>query len=380
MTMKTTDSIHFPTTYQESRQEFREHLEVIKAAWPSAILDRRLVSKEEDLSIDCISTDAVKIKERLMILSTGLHGVEGFVGAAMAKLFVQEYLPRLDPNTTGLLLIHAINPWGMQHQRRVNSQNVDLNRNFMADEADFTRDFNPAYRAFNSSLNPQRPIYPLWLEGPGFIIRVLVNLARAGVKDLRGAILLGQQSHPHGLYFSGREYQVETRMVMDLIRQGFSDYRTVLCIDMHTGYGPRYQMSLVNSPAEPRRPPELEGAFHYPRILQADPDQFYSMQGDMIDWAYRLGMTAFPAVRFYGTAFEFGTIGEGIPDEIKSLRVMIFENQFHWHAAHWERTGIRVKKDLMEMYLPSEDKWREKALQDCRQALDGVLAAEGFLP
>jgi hypothetical protein len=32
-----------------------------------------------------------------------------------------------------------------------------------------------------------------------------------------------------------------------------------------------------------------------------------------------------------------------------------------------------------ELFFPSEEKWREKALSDCRQAFEGIFAAHGLV-
>ena len=373
-------SITFPTTYQESVRQFQELLPLLRRRWSSVILHAKRVSESEELEIQWIQADAEDSPQRLLILSTGLHGVEGFVGAALRELFISEYLDQLDSATTGLLLVNNLNPWGMKHLRRVNGNNVDLNRNFMENAGEFQTNFNGDYRLFDKTLNPTRPLRSTWIETAGLLLSVLLNILRFGIKGLRGAVLLGQGSNPQGLYFAGREYQAETLVVQDLIQEALGKYPAVTQIDLHTGYGPRYQMSIVNSPNEDRDQRELQEAFQYPLIVKADPEQFYSMKGDMIDWTYRYQKTAAPEVDYYGAAFEFGVYGDGIPNEIRSLRTMIFENQVHWWGAAHERLEAKIKQDILEMYFPPEGDWREKALADCRQGLQGVLRDRGFIP
>lgn len=378
--MNTAASIPFPTSYEESRDLFQDQLPDIQRLWPQARLEQRTISRDEDLSVYWITAEAASSPLRKLVITTGLHGVEGYVGSAMRTQFIQEFLERLDPGTTGILLVHAINPWGMKHYRRVNQANVDLNRNFLETGEDFKEDFNPDYQTFDTALNPRRPLLPFWMETPGMIAKVVYNLLRFGITGLRGAVLLGQNRNPRGLYFSGREYQPECLLLMELFKEAFSAYPAALHIDLHTGYGPRDQMSIVNSPAEERKPQELARLFRYPLIVQANPEQFYSMKGDMVDWVYRYQRSAYPDTRFYGAAFEFGVYGDGIPMEVKSLRTMIFENQAYWQGAYAKATAARIKQDLLEMYHPPEESWRAKALADCRQALEGVLTAEGFIP
>jgi len=377
--MNNNKSIHFPTSYQESRTYFRDQLKKVKKIWPTAELDTHFISEPEDLSIDWITADPIKKKEKLVLITTGLHGVEGFVGAAMLDLFLKEFISLLDSEVTGVQFVHVINPWGMANSRRVNQNNVDLNRNFTDRQENFLEDFNPDYKKLNSILNPDQPLKEFWIEDLVFIKNVIASLSREGIQGLRGAVMLGQPDYPAGLYFSGKEFQPETLLIKEMITLGFSSYDEILHFDMHTGYGPRDQMTLVNSPAEERKPDQLTEDFKYPLILSSDPDQFYSMHGDMIDWSYRMKRSEFPYVKHYGTAFEFGTYGDGILKEIKSLRTMIYENQAVYHGALSERLLSRTREEILEMYFPESNHWREKAILDCRQAFSGVLTAEGYL-
>jgi len=85
----------------------------------------------EELSIDTawLGTDA---PQRLLVVSSGTHGVEGPAGTAAQLQFLEEDWPacRL-PEDAAVLLLHANNPFGYAWRRRTNEDNVDLNRNFL---------------------------------------------------------------------------------------------------------------------------------------------------------------------------------------------------------------------------------------------------------
>ncbi len=67
----------------------------------------------------------------MLALCSATHGVEGFAGSALQTGLLADGIgARLDPDT-GLVLIHAINPYGFAHLRHANEDNVDLNRNFI---------------------------------------------------------------------------------------------------------------------------------------------------------------------------------------------------------------------------------------------------------
>ena len=372
-------SRQFPASYQRSRKAFLEDLKRVQIRWPGARLESRTVPAEGGLAIEWIAADPAGSPWRALVVVCGVHGVESFVGSRMRGLLVDEFLDRLDPETTALTLVHTANPWGMVHGRRVTRNNVDLNRNFALERDDFQSEINPEYRLFDHFLNPDRPLWPLWLEIPEVVVSVLATLLRAGVKRFRNAVLQGQRVNPQGLYFTGKGYEPETRIVMDLVKEIFSKVEDVLLLDMHTGYGPKYQMSIVNSPQEGRTSAQLREDFHYPLVQKADPEQFYSMQGDMVDWLYKYRKLTGLEGKFYGGTFEFGTIGDTIPHEFISLWNGIFENQVYWKGAVSEPIRTKAQENFREMYVPSEEKWRQKALADCRDGLHGVLKAEGYI-
>jgi len=166
---------------------------------------------------------------------------------------------------------------------------------------------------------------------------------------------------------------------MSLLRRHLWQYNHLVLLDMHTGCGPRDQMTLVNSCLERRDSVELERRCGYSPALKRDGSEFCFMQGDMLDWLYRLTDDEFAGKRLYGVGFEFGTFGESLLASALSLRAMVFENQLFWHGAAKIRLRRRIERDFEALYLPANERWRSKAVSDARRALRGVLGAEGFL-
>jgi len=368
----------FPSSYEGSRARFREQLDRVRRLWPDARLLNHPVGGDESLTIDWIEADALASQNRLLVFTTGEHGIEGYVGSAMLQVFMDEYLAQLDPHSTGLLLVHAINPWGMQHRRRTNAANVDLNRTFLSQAEAFDPSFNPEYARLTPLLLPQGPIRNLSLSSLAFAIKLAWSLIALRPQTLRKATLLGQYRFPKGVYYGGTTWQEETRTLMELYRTHIGLYYHVVHLDMHAGYGPRYQMSLVNSWMEPRDSRQLEREFAYPLVVKSNPTEFYSIQGDMIDFVYALTKTEFPGKRLYATSFEFGTLGDSTLAVLRSLRAKILENQLCWYGTANPDIRRRVERDFGELYFPTEARWRYKAVADARLAFEGILRAEGF--
>jgi hypothetical protein len=369
---------YYTDTYEKSRSDFRSFLGEIKKKWPAAELYKFPVEAgSDDLTIDLIKALPVKEMKRLLFLSTGLHGIEGYVGSAVLKLFIKEYMPQLNPDLTGLYLVHAINPWGMKHRRRVNENNVDLNRNFIYEKNSMFKDANTTYEQAHDLLNPQQPLSSA--ASPLYYLKLFNLILRMGPANFREAVLYGQYRFPQGLYYGGKGFERSTEVLSSLFQEAAASAEQFLLIDMHTGYGPRYQMTIVNSIHEKRTSTDLQDAFDYPQVAKADPNEFYQMQGDMIDYLYQFMNGQFPGKFFYATSFEFGTLGSSFAAVIKSLKAMINENRVSHHGAASEKVAEKARYDFCELFFPAEKRWREKALLDARQAFTGILKAEKFI-
>lgn len=370
---------YFPSSYTASRTRFRQSLEAVRLRWPDARLERFTIDPDLDLSIDWISTGNNAGGRQVLIFTTGEHGIEGYTGSAILQLFQNEFLGMLDPRQTSLLLVHSINPWGMHTWRRVNRNNVDLNRNFLAGAPAFDPAWNPDYRRMNDLLNPSGRIHHPLPAGLVFATKLLAAQAQYGVHRFKDGVLKGQYHTHQGIYYGGNELQSETRMMMELFEHHTQGRQQVLHLDMHTGYGPRYQMSLVNSALEDRPSPEFVRRFGYPLVVKANASEFYTIQGDMVDWIYQHLRQQSPASRVFATAFEFGTFGDSVPAALRSLRATIDENRLHHHGAASDAVRRQVLAEFRELFFPSEARWREKALSDARQALRGILKAEEYI-
>jgi hypothetical protein len=363
----------FPSTYEDSRARFLQSLNPIRQKWNSNQLEAQPLKDHPDLSIDWLWAHAHK-KETLVIISTAEHGIEGYVGAAMLKIFIEEFAPRLNPENTGLLLIHGLNPWGMKHHRKVNEHNVDLNRNFVFD-GNFDSAINPEYHRVAYLINPRRRIQSFGGENLRYLAGALNLIRTMGMKTATKVATLGQYHTPNGFFYGGASHQAGTAIAMELYRRALEEYQSVIQIDMHTGYGPRYQMSIIMSPLDPLSSDETSQKFNYPLVLKINAEEFYEISGDMAAYYYKLRDRDFPVRQLFACGFEFGTFGDSIPARIRSLRAMVFENQLHWYGARNEKAAERVRREFDEFYFPSETKWREKALADGRQAFDGMLKA-----
>ncbi len=190
----------FPQSYEDSRARFIRDVELLRPKWADTRLESYPLKNHPSLSIDYVWRAAQK--ENLIIITTAEHGIEGYVGSAMLKLFMDEFTPRHNPENTGLLLVHTIKQMGMQHWRKTNENSVDLNpRNFVYGK--FDSEINPDFKTLEYLFTPQRPARSFFMESLSFWGRVIRALITPGISRVSTAALLGQHHTPKGFYYGG---------------------------------------------------------------------------------------------------------------------------------------------------------------------------------
>lgn len=369
----------FPKSYTEARVWFRGQLGSIQAYWPEATLFTHKLEEHPDLSLDWIDTSPSKPSDRLFILSTGLHGIEGYPGTAFLHHFVTQYLHLIDPLDVDLLLVHSVNPWGMQHRRRPNANNIDLNRNFRFGNTDQSTIDNPGYPKLQALLNPVQRLRRINVERLRFLLKLLASAARYGVKQIKEATLLGQTSDPQGLYFGGYQLQEETTVLWNLVTEKIKVNQQVIHIDIHTGYGASRRLYLVNSIHEITSPDVWSERFKFSDVLRTDPGDFYAIKGDMIDAFYAWNKIHGIRQNYFGTAFEFGTLGEHLPAIIRSLRAVVFENRLFHYGTNSPHVQEVVEREFVELFMPASTDWWDAVVRSSDQALHGIFSYFGLL-
>lgn len=367
-----------PQSYSASRDRFRSSRDRIVLRWPASRIETHVISADkDDLSIDILHAPATERAQHLLLVTTGEHGIEGFVGSAIMELVIREILPTLDPTTTSLCLVHAINPWGMNHGERTNAANVDLNRNFVT-SWDPPPQANNGYRCLRPIFQPQGPM-PSVRWNRLLVASQVIRLAVTGKSGmLRQALLAGQYDEPEGLYYGGAGWQPETQVMRRLYDSCLNAVPHLVHIDLHTGYGPRDSMSVVNSSLDPVPSREWAQRIHYPNVVAATSEEFYHIDGDMIDYMYRMHETSAPTGAMYATCFEFGCLGDSLLAQIDSLWRTVAANRLRQHGAVSEGVATEVRTLWRESFCPSEPSWQEQAHADALRAFRGILHDQGL--
>ena len=367
------EGYHYADSFYNSYEEIRVHLQELTAELGVEISSYP-IDAEDDLYIDSFYLPSNGEKTNLIVLTTGVHGMEGYIGATMLDVFFEEVYPTLDKEDTGVLVVANVNPYGMKYLRRYNENNVDLNRNFILDWDSFDLASNKEYPKVDKFLGPTGKIgNALWHE-VGFYLSLGKTAITDGADTISDALLTGQYEYPQGVYYGGNGDEASTVFLKDVFSLCLdSDYENIVHIDLHSGYGPRYNMVIFNSIYETMNEAESQKAFGYDYVIAYDSESFYATTGDTTDFFYRLAEQKQAEADLYSTCFEFGTIGDAFFDTILSLKYTVDENRNHWYPTNNKISAQVVHENYMELYYPTETAWREKTVEDFKTATFGVL-------
>ena len=335
------------------------------------------VNADDELYIDNIYLPAEKKNENLVVLTTGVHGMEGYIGSVMLDVFFDEIYPTLDTDNTGILVVANVNPYGMKYMRRYNENNVDLNRNFILDWEGFDLSSNKDYPEVKNFLQPEGKIGNAFWHEVGFYLSLAKEALTKGADKVSDALLTGQYEYAKGVYYGGNGDEKSTAYLKGVFADCLDgDYENIVHIDIHSGYGPRYNMVIFNSVYETMTEAETKEAFGYDYVISYDSESFYATTGDTTDFFYRLAESKDTDKELFSTCFEFGTIGDSFMDSILSLKYTVDENRQHWYPTENETTKEVIKENYNELFYPTEKEWREKTVEDFIIAAEGVLKAK----
>ena len=366
----------YSSSFYATYDEIRTHLQELTADLGVEISSHP-IDEADGLYIDSFYLPAAEDQTNLIVLTTGVHGMEGYIGAAMLDVFFNEIYSTLDTADTGVLVVANVNPYGMKYYRRYNENNVDLNRNFILDWETFDLASNKEYPKVDTFLGPAGKIgNGLWHE-VGFYLSLGKTAITDGADTISDALLTGQYEYPQGVYYGGNGDEASTAYLKDVFSRCLdSDYENIIHIDLHSGYGPRYNMVIFNSVYETMNEAQSREAFGYDHIIAYDSESFYATTGDTTDFFYRLAEKKQADAELYSTCFEFGTIGDEFFDTILSLKYTIDENRNHWYPTDNATTAEIIRQNYLELYYPTETAWREKTAEDFKTAALGVLTAK----
>ena len=338
----------FSESYRVARERFRGAARAAAAA----LRHHPVAGQGPDgceLAID-VAWVGARNPRRAVVVSSGLHGVEGFFGSAVQLAWlhrVREGAASI-PGGTLVVLLHALNPFGFAWRRRTNEDNVDLNRNFL-DEGESYAGTPEHYGRVHRLLNPPTP--PSRLDP--FRLQAVWAVRRHGLPALQNAVATGQYEHPLALFFGGREAAASTRLVRERFWDWTRNAEKVVHLDVHTGLGAYADYRLLIEPPHVSDLDWYRSRFDPVRVAPVGDDTPYAARGVMGAWLARHAGSR--GYRF--ACLEFGTYGP-----VRVLAALRAENRAQHHSTPGAPAYRRAKRELVECFCPASGLWRRKAM------------------
>jgi predicted deacylase len=320
----------------------------------------------QQLTVDVVAVGAARPRRALTVLS-GVHGVEGFVTSQLQV----ELIDRLDaaalPDDVVVLVVHAVNPWGMAWGRRQNEANVDLNRNWRRSDSEPVH--NDPYDRLHPIACPDTPTAP---STDDLLVQALALVEAHGLAWVRDAITLGQYRHPDGLHYGGEHTEESNRILEQVVASYLGGVERSLALDLHTGHGARGEVTFLSDrPEGSAQDRFLRQRFGADRVLATveNPDASTGAEHGQIAAGFA---DLLPGAEHLASAVEFGTV-----DDEEQLAATYLEMWLHRNVPVDERTPEHdaIRWRYRGCFTLEDPAWEQACLRHGADLLDAAVAA-----
>ena len=359
---------HFSESYAEARTRFIEAAARTVTPLESFENPVGLGPAGEKLTTDVAlfgPADATK----LLVIVSGTHGVEGFAGSGAQVTMMESLRFSALPARTAVLLIHAINPYGFAWLRRVNEDNVDLNRNSI--------DFANRPASSDDFLRLAPHLVPrTWAELAPAELAIKAFIDTHGFRRFQEVVTGGQYTHASALFYGGDGPVWSTRTFREIVSRYGQGKERIALIDFHTGLGPMGYGEPIytgSSDVEAERARDWYG----PDVtaIYAGNSSSVIVNGPMINAVASFFDGAADAPEITTLALEFGTL----PEELV-LDVLRAEAWMHAHGDINFDTpvGRAIKRRFRDAFYVDTDVWKraivERAVEMTGNAIAGLAS------
>ncbi|MCU1371953.1 MAG: hypothetical protein JWO77_3147 [Ilumatobacteraceae bacterium] len=353
------DGVSLPRSYREAREDFL--LAATTAAARLRSVEHPLKGLEgEDLFVDVAEVGPEDATEVVLVVS-GTHGVEGYLGSALQRAHL-ESLAGVAADGPAIVFIHALNPYGFSWVRRVNEDNVDLNRNFIdwAEPAPANRE----YGELAATLVPGD-----WSAETQerTLIEMAAKLEEVGIDRLQQIVSGGQYDHPAGVFYGGTEPVWSNRWLQAFLGERLAFVRRAAIIDLHTGLGPWGHGELISS-EPPDSAAHARQADWWGDVTSLHDGSSVSalLSGDWLAAAPELA----PATEITGIAIEYGTV-----DSITVLQSLRADAVLHANGDPTSPEAEAVRTQVRAAFLDDDPSWLATCTPRYRGVAEAALAA-----
>lgn len=353
---------HFAQSYVEARDKFLAAAAACgaRALWHVHPSERG--AQGEELSVDMAQIGDERAPG-LLLLTSGTHGVEGFCGSGcqVALLRDEAFRAAVERSGASVLMLHALNPYGFSHLRRVNEDNADLNRNFV----DFASPLpsNPAYAEIHRWLLPAA-----WPPPPASEAKLGAWIKAHGDKAFQAAVSGGQYAFPDGMFYGGSGMSWSNACLHAALRAQVRSRQRLGWIDFHTGLGPRGHGEKIYSGRD-----EAIDIGRARAWWGGEVTSFFDGSSASARVSGVISAAAYiecPRTEMTAIALEYGTYP--LEQTLQALRAE------HWLHNHPEAPpGLRqeIKRAIRDTFYIDADDWKATVYEQAKDACLKALAA-----
>lgn len=310
------------------------------------------------------------ICNNIVVVISGTHGLEGAAGSYV-QLKLDEKIQALKGSDTGVVFIHALNPYGYHYGRRVDANNIDVNR---AGGTEFIT--RSAYSSIRHVVEPE-----VWSAQSVVAIWELMDDSTKA-REFQAAVMGGQYDVPQGLFYGGQENQcwsIQTlkQIITDLCLSQwfFQRPQRISVIDIHTGLG-NYGQGEIYSPALNKADYLAERTQHWLGDLGSEvlfplaKDKNSSsapIAGDILSALVRF----LPQAMLMPIAIELGTT----MSVSELIKLSVAENWIHHHPGQLSMAEEQaIQNQLSGGFFPKDDaKWLNLIWERCAAVFDACV-------
>ncbi len=349
----------FNQNYDEARQRFLKAAQAVRADLVSHEVSAR-DTQDNELFID-VATLGAKNPDRILLLTSGLHGIEGFLGSAIQIKWLENFRDNpVDLGTSAIVLVHALNPYGFAWQRRTNENNVDLNRNFLLASQSYAGS-HPLLQKIPWLQCPASPSNKLF----SFELYSLWTILRYGFANIQGCLQSGQFDYPEGLFWGGHKFEETGQIIHDHINSWTRQAPKIFHIDYHSGLGKYGYCHLLTFGED-----EFKHTFWLLGRFATGPNAIYTT---LIGGGKPEGSFAHYLAHHFeaqNKKYTYMAAEYGTHSVLRGFKALYNENRFHEHPGP-ARTA--AKNTLKEFFCPSDLIWQKKCLDDSQLTISRAL-------
>ena len=313
----------------------------------------------------------------VVVINSGIHGLEGYFGSAAQLMFINEFAPKLSTSVLKkykIVLIHIINGWGMQNRMREvmvanNGGLVDLNRNFGVDFSNpKSLPKNELYKQAHDILLSKPHIENVGKKNPTKKNKLLKFRRENLANGVWASVARGQYYEPYGLFYGGNTQMTENKMTLHIYDEIMRDVKSLISVGLHTGIGRFYKSRgyttmnlLVSHPATHEKTKKFREIFE--PAMKIVPDEGTengpTLLGDLVDCLE--SRYANMNIPIYTADLEVGT---GEWPVLSNVLKRMDMGDARYDLVHFGEIEKKTKQNLTESWYPSHPAWRTSAMKN----------------